>query len=125
MGVYATITGNLTADPTHGVTDDNNPLTWVRFRVASNHRRRTSDGYADTPSTFWDVVAYGRLAENIHDSLKKGDPVIVTGSLNTSTYTPDSGEEKEQQSIKADNVGINLKRTRALIDREPKQHGND
>lgn len=54
----------------------------VKFRVASNSRRRTSDGgWEPGNSLFITVNCWGRLVTGVGAALGKGAPVIVVGHV--------------------------------------------
>lgn len=72
------ITGNLVADPDLRFTTGGRAV--ANFRVAVNHRYLQNGEWVDRPSYFT-CVAWTTLAENVANSLRKGDRVTVTGRL--------------------------------------------
>ena len=66
------------------------------------------------------VHVYGRLADNCHVSLRKGDPVMVTGRLRTRSWIDDEGSH-EQLIVVASNVGPDLSRLPAVCRRPEKR----
>ena len=74
-----TIVGNIVTDPIHRQVGEQE---MVRFRVASNSRRRTVEGtWEPGNSLFVTVTCWGRVVEGASAALVKGDPVIVVGRL--------------------------------------------
>lgn len=59
------------------------------------------------PTTWLTVKTFRRLAENVHRSVRKGDPVIVTGQLNTEVWTQDNAE-RSRLVVEASSVGHDL-----------------
>jgi single-strand DNA-binding protein len=104
---FITVAGNIVADPEQrqGRTG---PFT--TFRLASTPRRRTADGsYADGPTNFYGVCAFGPLGGNALASLYKGQPVIVSGRLRINQYRTENNEPRTSAEIDAYNIGPDLR----------------
>ncbi len=79
------IVGNLGADPEMRYTPTGQPYT--RFNVAVNRRWADADGNTQEETTWFRVVAWGKLAEACSQYLAKGRPVLVEGNrLHASAY---------------------------------------
>lgn len=52
------------------------------------------------------VIALGRLAETISDTVAKGAVVVIDGQLQTNTVKTQSGEEKKVCELQASNVEV-------------------
>lgn len=101
-----TIEGNLIRDPELAFAASGN--AHVRFCVAVGSRRKNQAGqWEDGESAFWDCVAFKKLAENVAESLHKGDRVIVTGTLKPETYEKD-GQQRRSIKVMVDNIGPSL-----------------
>ena len=72
-----TIIGNVTREPELRFTPSGQANT--RFGVAVNRRWQDRAGEWQEAVSFFDVVAWREMAENIGQSLQKGSRVIVTG----------------------------------------------
>jgi single-strand DNA-binding protein len=82
--------GNLTADPK--LIFGNSGKARATFSVAVN------EGQGEAEVThFVNVTAFGSLAENIADSLSKGQRVVVVGRLNT--YSKDVTIDGDEKSL--------------------------
>jgi single-strand DNA-binding protein len=89
----------------------------VKFRVASNSRRRTADGDWETGnSLFVNVNCWGRLVDGVCGVLSKGDPVMVAGHLYTSEYDDREGNRRSSAEVRALAVGPDLARCTARIE---------
>jgi single-strand DNA-binding protein len=90
-----------------------------KFRVASNSRRRTTDGnWEPGNSLYVSVNCWGkRLVKGVGGSLGKGDPVIVVGYVHTSEYEDRDGVRRSSVEVRATAVGPDLARSIASIDR--------
>lgn len=110
-----TIVGNIVTDPIHRQVGDQE---MVRFRVASNSRRRTTEGtWEPGNSLFVTVNCWGRTVAGTSAALVKGDPVIVVGHVYTSEYDDRDGNRRSSVEVRATSVGPDLARCRARIER--------
>jgi single-strand DNA-binding protein len=88
----------------------------MKFRVASNSRRRTADGtWEPGNSLFVTVNCWGRLVSGVGASLGKGSPVIVAGQVYTSEYEDRDGNRRSTLEMRATSVGPDLSRCHAQI----------
>ncbi|SFB26240.1 single-strand DNA-binding protein [Amycolatopsis marina] len=88
------------------------------FWMRSTERRRDSGSgaWVDGRQLAVRVSCWRALAESVHGSLGKGDPVIVTGRL----YTGDAevgGQSRAVPELEAFAMGPNLSRCSALVRR--------
>ena len=110
-----TIVGNIVNDPQRRRVGDQEVL---KFRVASNSRRRTSDGnWEPGNSLFITVNCWGRLVTGVGATLGKGSPVIVVGHVYTSEYEDREGVRRSSLEMRATSVGQDVARTVVRIER--------
>jgi single-strand DNA-binding protein len=108
-----TVVGRIVTDPRRRTVGDRDV---VKFRMASNARRRTGDGnWEPGDSLFVNVNCWGRLVTGVAGSLKKGDAVIVVGSVHTSEYDDREGIRRSSLEMRATAVGPDLARYIATI----------
>lgn len=91
----------------HQVGVDNQLAT---FRVASTPRRLRQGQWEDLPTAWYTVKTWRSLAANVHHSVRRGDPVIITGRLEIETWTRPSGETSIKHVVQATAVGFDLNR---------------
>lgn len=115
-GNRITVVGNLTKDPTLKYLSTGKAV--VNFTVACNYGRydRETQAWVDSGAAFFKVECWEVLAENIADTLRKGDPVIVVGRMTCRTYEQD-GKQREAWELKAETVGPDLRRRAASLRR--------
>jgi single-strand DNA-binding protein len=103
-----TITGHLVQDPELRFTATGTPIT--NFSVADNRRRqdRTTAEWQETTSYF-DVVAWSDLAQNVAESLKRGSRVTVTGRLEQRNWETTQGDQRSKVEIHALDVSASLR----------------
>lgn len=113
--VSITLIGNLARDPELRFTASGKPV--VNLTVVTSKSTKTEGGkWEDKDTTFWRCSAWDALAENIAESLVKGDAVIVHGSVAERQWEKD-GETRSSMEVQAWNVGADLKRRPAKISR--------
>lgn len=102
-----TIRGFVATDPTTRHTASGAAV--VGFRLASTERRFDRDAgmWVDAHTNWYSVSAFGQLGSNTAQSVKKGNPVIVTGRLRVRDW---STEDRSGTSVDvvADAVGLDL-----------------
>ena len=117
-----TLIGNLTRDPQIHVAKTSGRFV-ARFDLAINHRRydRNTDQWVDSEPVFKAIVAYGPLAENIGESLRRGVEAVVVGREVDDSYEHD-GETRRRTVIEAEVVASSLRWALARpmkVDRRP------
>jgi single-strand DNA-binding protein len=82
------------------------------FRLACTPRKfnRRSETWSDGLTQWYTVTAWRSLAENCAASLRRGDPVVVHGRLDTRTYVNGNDVEVLSFEIDAVHVGHDLSR---------------
>jgi single-strand DNA-binding protein len=115
MRTTVTFEGNLADDPQVRFTPSGKPIT--EMTVLVNARRQNSDGeWVDAEPTRHVVRAFKMLAENIAESLAKGDRVFVHGTVTTEAWTDQqSGEKRTAQRVLAEIVGPSLRWATARV----------
>lgn len=109
-----TIIGNATREPELKYSPAGRPMG--HFSVAVNRRwqnRQTNEWEEST--SFFNVVTWGELAENVIESLTKGSRVIVTGRLEQRSWETTEGEKRTTVEIVADEVGPSLRFATAQV----------
>jgi len=88
-----TITGNLTRDPELRFTPSGQAN--ASFGVAVNRRWQNRQTQAwEEATSFFDITTWGQLAENLAQSLRKGDRVMVAGRLDQRSWENHEGEKR-------------------------------
>jgi single-strand DNA-binding protein len=116
---FVTVVGNLVDDPKLRTIEAGQDV--AGFRVASTSRRfdRDSQRWIDSAQLFLAVSCWRALAGNAAASLRKGDPVVVTGKLTTRTYEKD-GQTRSVCELEALAIGPDLARGTAVFRRSPR-----
>src|SRR5258706_2387971 len=102
-----TISGNITRDPEMRYTPSG--ISKVTFGVAVDRSWRNQQTQEwDEQTSFFNVVAWRQLAENVGASLAKGSRVVVTGRLEQRSWETEQGEKRSIVEIVADDVSASL-----------------
>jgi len=111
-----TIAGNLTREPELRFT--NRGQATATFAVAVNRTWTDRQSHERKESTsFFDVVAWGTLAENAATSLAKGTRVVVTGRLDQLSWESPQGDRRSKAEITADEICPSLRWATAQVTR--------
>lgn len=111
-----TIVGNLVADPELRFTAQGKAVT--SFTVAESERIRNQDGsWGEGDSTFWRCSIWDTAAENMAESLSKGQRVIVAGKAKQRSFETRDGEKRTVIEVTATDVGPSLKWAVAKLER--------
>jgi len=97
----AVITGNVTRDPELRYTPSGSAV--CSFGVATNHSVKKGDQWENVP-TFHNIVVWGKQAEYISNTVKKGVKVSLSGRIDNRQYDAKDGTKKYISEIVADSV---------------------
>jgi single-strand DNA-binding protein len=119
-----TIQGNLASDPELKVTNSGTPV--ATFSLAANPRVRNAAGeWEDGETVFLRITAWRDLAENVAESLRRGDPALVVGRFRQRTWKTDEGQDRRADEVQADTVAVPLDRRRVRMTKVTREHPAD
>ena len=104
---HVTLVGNLTDDPELRFTPGGAAV--ANFRLAVTPRVKDGDGWRDGEPSFFPVTVWRQLAENVAESLSKGDRVMVAGQLRQRTCETPERDKRSTVEVQADEVGPSLR----------------
>lgn len=82
--------GRLCADPEVRYAQNQNQIAIARYRLAVDRRfKREGDQTAD----FIPCIAFGKAAEFAEKYLRQGTKIIITGRIQTGSYTNKDGQK--------------------------------
>ena len=96
------IIGNLGRDPEMRYTPSGRPVT--SFSVATSRTWNTSDGERRTETEWFNIVAWGNLAEICNQYLSKGQRVYVEGRLQTRRWEDNDGNKHTSTEVVANEM---------------------
>ena len=103
-----TVAGNLTRDPEIRYTRDGQATTSLSLAVNRRWQNQPTKEWEESVS-FFDVVCWRDLAENVVLSLTKGTRVIITGRLDQRSWETDDHTFRSKVEIVAEDIGASLR----------------
>lgn len=108
------IIGRMGRDPEMRYTPGGRPVT--TFSVAASRSWTTAEGEKRSETEWFNIVAWGGLAEICHQYLGKGQRVYIEGRLQTRRWEDASGMKKSVTEIVANEMIILSQRNRSNSD---------
>ena len=93
------MTANLTRQPELKITPSGAKV--CNLGLASNERWNDAQSGEQRESvTFVECEAWNRTAESIFEYFKKGDPILIEGTLRFDAWTTDDGQNRNRLKIR-------------------------
>lgn len=86
------IAGNVGNDPE--IKKLESGMTIAKISVAVNEYQKADHGESNEKTTWFKVVAFGKLAETVEKYVKKGKKVLVVGRVSINEYLDESGTRR-------------------------------
>ena len=90
---------------------NNEGQAWCKVRVVAKDRAYNAETKAwedKGDPCYLDLLVSGKAAENLYESVKVGDSIVVTGRLQQREWTTNEGEKRVSYQIRADSIGVNV-----------------
>jgi single-strand DNA-binding protein len=119
-----TLVGNVTRDPELRFT--NTGQANVTFGLAVNRRwqnRQTQEW--EEATSFFDVVCWREMAENVSETITRGARVMVAGRLEQRSWETQDGDRRSKVEVVADEVGPSLRWATAQITKNERRGAGD
>lgn len=119
--IIVNLDGTLVADPELRFTQSGAAV--VNVTIAQNERRfnKETQRWEDGDAVFLRCNAWRQFAENIAESLNKGDRVLGYGRLKQRQYETREGEKRTVFEVELDALGPSLKFRTATVNRADRQ----
>lgn len=117
------IIGHLGRDPEMRYTPSGKPVT--TFSVATSRSWNTSSGERRSETEWFNVVAWGSLAEICNQYLHKGERVYIEGRLQTRKWEDDDGNKRSTVEVVAKEMIMLSDRKKKDGDDEPEESFTD
>ena len=104
MNPKVTVVGRIGTDPEAIGTSG------VRMRVVTNDRIKNpqTGAWEDRDTSWWTVKAWKTLAEQAKATLKKGQEVIIVGTIYQESWTDSTGAVKTSYEINAESLALTM-----------------
>ena len=113
-GNSVTLVGNVTRDPELRFTPTGQATATFGLAVNRRWQNRQTQEWEEATS-FFDVVCWREMAENVSESLTRGARVIVSGRLEQRSWETDQGEKRSRIEVIADELGPSLRWASAQV----------
>lgn len=123
-GNNVTLIGNCTRDPELRFTPAGQAVATFGLAVNRRWQNRQTQEWEEAVS-FFDVVCWQQMAENVSESVQKGTRVIVTGRLDQRSWETQDGEKRSKIEVVADEVGPSLRYATATVTRNERRDAGD
>ena len=87
----------------------------LTFAIADNYGKDDKK-----KTTWWDIIVFGKLAENVANTIAKGTSVLITGRLEQEEYTKKDGTKGTARKLIADEVGASCRWNAWVVDQTEK-----
>ncbi len=119
-----TLVGNATRDPELRYTPSGQTVATFGLAVNRRWQNRQTQAWEEATS-FFDIVAWREMAENIGESVQKGARVVVTGRLEQRSWESQEGDKRSTVEVVADEVGPSLRWATATVVRNERRGGGE
>jgi single-strand DNA-binding protein len=121
MSNSVTLVGNLVEDPELRFTASG--VAMARIRMAVNRRYRDRNNEWQEETSFFGGTCWRDVAENVAESLSKGDRVFITGRLEQRSWETNEGDKRSVVEVRIDDVGPSLRWATAAVTKTPRSDG--
>jgi single-strand DNA-binding protein len=105
-----TLVGRACEDPERRVGASG--VVFTKFRLATSPRRWNARAgkFEDGVTSYYSILAFAQMAENITSSVHKGDPLIIQGKQTVKTFRREDGSMAVTIELDAVHIGHDLAR---------------
>lgn len=111
-----TVVGNLVEDPELRFTPSGVAMAKLRLAVNRRWMDRSTNEWQEE-AHFFTATCWRDMAENVSESLRKGNRVLVNGRLQQRSWETDTGERRSMVEISVDEIGPSLRWATASVTR--------
>jgi len=109
MSAPITVHGRLTRDPELKFANSGMALANLSIAVNERVKNKATGTYEDGEPSFFNAIAFGQMAEEVTESLAKGDLVLASGIMKMRKWEDKEGNPRTTFEITLDDIGKSLK----------------
>jgi single-strand DNA-binding protein len=117
-----TLVGNVTRDPELRFTPTGQATASFGLAVNRRWQNRQTQEWEEQVS-FFDIVCWREMAENVAESITRGSRVVVTGRLEQRSWETQDGEKRSKIEVVADEIGPSLRWATAQVTKNERSGG--
>ena len=118
------LVGNVTRDPELRFTPTGQPTATFGLAVNRRWQNRQTQEWEEATS-FFDIVCWREMAENVSESLSRGSRVMVAGRLEQRSWETADGDKRSKVEVVADEVGPSLRWATAQVTKNERRGGGE
>ena len=115
-----TLVGNVTRDPELRFIASGQANCSFGLAVNRRWQNRQTQEWEEATS-FFNVVCWREMAENVAESVTKGARVVVSGRLEQRSWETDQGDKRSVVEVVADEIGPSLRWATAQVTRNERK----
>lgn len=115
---YFSVTGYVATQPKDGTTRGGTPTLSFRVGWTPREINRSTGEWADLPSSFASVTCYKKIAEHARVCLRRGDAIVLKGTLRVREYADQAGVRRNSVDITADFLGHDMSKGTSLFNKQ-------
>jgi single-strand DNA-binding protein len=115
-----TLVGNVTRDPELRFVSSGQANCSFGLAVNRRWQNRQTQEWEEATS-FFNVVCWREMAENVAESITKGARIVVAGRLEQRSWETDQGEKRSVVEVVADEIGPSLRWATAQVTRNERK----
>ncbi len=112
------VTGYVATPPRSGWTRDGTRTLYMRVGWTPRRIDKRTGEWADQATSFVSVTCYRKVAENAAACLRRGDPIVLKGTLRVREYGDD---KRVTVDVFADSIGHDLSRGVTIFKKSTEQ----
>jgi single-strand DNA-binding protein len=120
---HISVVGFVATQPRAGFTKGGSRSVSMRMGWTPRTFDRDTGAWSDQPSSFVTVQCYKKVAEHAAVCLRRGDPIVVRGTMRVREYVDQNGQRRSSVEVHADSIGHDLSRGITFFSRPPAQAG--
>jgi single-strand DNA-binding protein len=107
---HISLIGFVATQPKKGLTKNGWLSLSMRVGWTPRTLNQTTGEWSDLPSSFVTVQCYRKVAEHASVCLRRGDPIVVRGTMRVREYTDQNGQRRSSVEVQADSIGHDMSR---------------
>lgn len=123
-GNSVTLVGNVTRDPELRFTPSGQAVATFGLAVNRVWNDKQSNERKEAVS-FFDIVCWAGMAENVGESISKGSRILVTGRLEQRSWETQDGEKRSKIEVVAEEIGPSLRWATAEVRKNDRRGPSD
>lgn len=115
------VTGYVATQPKLSYTRSGEKTVYMRVGWTPRRRDRKTGEWTDQQTSFISVICFRKVAENAALCLRRGDPVILKGTLQVREHSEGSAPRRQVVEVIAESIGHDLTRGYTVFNRSVEQ----